>query len=267
VSAQPHILLAEGSKQFEAPGLELFNWKPIFHIGSFPVTKPMVLALLVSAIVIGFFYAAFHKPKLVPRGTQNVGEVLYLYVRDEVVRPMMGKEGDSWLRFLVPLFFFIWIGNLMSVVPVAQFPVNSRIAFPAVMAVMVYLVWVIVAIRTQGLVGMFKNTLFPPGLPKPLYVLVVPIEFLSTFIVRPFTHAVRLFANMFAGHILIALFATVGWWFLWEKVTPLGLPVGILGVVLTIVMTAFELFIQALQAYVFTLLAASYIGGALHPEH
>jgi F-type H+-transporting ATPase subunit a len=267
VSAQPHILLLAEDKQFQAPGLELFNWKPMFHIGSFPVTKPMVLALLVSAIVIAFFYAAFNKPKLVPRGTQNVGEVLYLFIRDEIARPAMGKDGDKWLRLLVPLFFFVWVGNLMSVVPVAQFPVNSRIAFPAVLSIGIYLTWLTVAIRKQGVGGMFKNMLFPPGLPKPMYVLVAPIEFLSAFILRPFTHAVRLFANMFAGHVLIALFATVGWWFLWEKVTPLGAPVGVLGVVLTIVMTAFELFIQALQAYVFTLLAASYIGDALHPEH
>ena len=131
MSALHHLA---SDQQFEAPGLELFNWKPIFHIGSFPVTKPMVLAVLVSVIVITFFYVAFRKPKLVPRGTQNVGEVLYIYIRDEVARPMMGKDGDSWLRFLVPLFFFVWIGNLMSVIPIAQFPVNSRIAFPAVLA-------------------------------------------------------------------------------------------------------------------------------------
>jgi F-type H+-transporting ATPase subunit a len=258
--------LASG-KEFEAPGLELFNWDPMFHIGSFPVTKPMVLSLLVAGLVVGFFYAAFNKPRLVPRGAQNVGEVLYLYLRDDIARPMMGKDGDKWLRLLVPLFFVIWIGNLMSVVPVAQFPVNSRIAFPAVLSGLIYLTWVAIGVRVQGPLGLFKNTMFPPGLPKPLYVLVAPIEFLSAFIVRPFTHAVRLFANMFAGHILIALFAVVGYHFLFEKLTPLGAPVGILGVVLTIVMTAFELFIQALQAYVFTLLAASYIGGALHPEH
>jgi F-type H+-transporting ATPase subunit a len=265
VSAQPHILLAEGSKQFQAPGLELFNWKPIFHIGSFPVTKPMVLALLVSAIVIAFFYAAFNKPKLVPRGTQNVGEVLYLYVRDEVVRPMMGKEGDSWLRFLVPLFFFIWIGNLMSVVPIAQFPVNSRIAFPAVLAVMVYVIWVTVAIRTQGLVGMFKNTLFPPGLPKPLYVLVVPIEFLSTFIVRPFTHAVRLFANMFAGHMLLVVFSLGAVYLL--QVGNFSVIFAPFSLLMAIVMTFFELLVIVLQAYVFTVLTATYLNGSVEPAH
>jgi F-type H+-transporting ATPase subunit a len=263
VSALHHLA---SDKKFEAPGLELFNWKPIFHIGSFPVTKPMVLSLLVAVIVIAFFYAAFNKPKLVPTGAQNLGEVLYIYVRDEVARPMMGKEGDRWLRFLVPLFFFIWIGNLMSVVPIAQFPVNGRIAFPAALAILIYVMWIVIGFRSQG-PALIKNMLVPPGLPVGLYFLVVPIEFFSNFIVRPFTHAVRLFANMFAGHVLVALFCVVGWHFLYEQVTPLGAPVGVLGVLLTIIMTAFELFIQALQAYVFTLLAASYIGGALHPEH
>jgi F-type H+-transporting ATPase subunit a len=155
----------------------------------------------------------------------------------------------------------------MSVVPVAQFPVNSRIAFPAVLALLIYLTFWAVGIKNQGFFGLLKNATMPPDLPKPLYLIVIPIEFVSTFFIRPFTHAVRLFANMFAGHILIALFATVAFHFLWEKVTPLGFGVGVLGVVLTIVMTAFELFIQAVQAYVFTLLAAFYISAGLYSDH
>lgn len=261
-----HILASE-STEFEAPGLQLFDWKPLFEIGPVGVTKPMLLAILVTVSICVFFWFSFSKPKLVPRGMQNVGEVLLLFVRDEIARPMIGKDGDRWLGFLVPVFFFIWIGNLMSVVPVAQFPVNSRIAYPAVMAILVWLIMMFLGFRHQGVIGYFKNTMFPPGLPKPIYVLLAPIEFFSTFLIRPFTHAVRLFANMFAGHILIALFSVVGFHFLFQQLTPLGAPVGVLGVLLTVVMTAFELFIQALQAYVFTILAAFYIGSALHPEH
>jgi F-type H+-transporting ATPase subunit a len=259
----PHVL----AKDFEAPGLGLFEWKPLFHIGPFAVAKPMVLSLLVVIIVIGFFWAAFAKPQLVPRGFQNVGEVAYMFVRDEIGRPFLGKDAERWMRLLIPVFFFVWIGNLMSVVPVAQFPVNSRIAFPAVLAVLIYLTFWAVGIKNQGFFGLLKNATMPPDLPKPLYIIVIPIEFVSTFFIRPFTHAVRLFANMFAGHILIALFATVAFHFLWEKVTPLGFGVGVLGVVLTIVMTAFELFIQAVQAYVFTLLAAFYISAGLYSDH
>jgi F-type H+-transporting ATPase subunit a len=259
----PHIL----AKDFQAPGLGLFQWKPLFHIGPVAVAKPIVLSALVMIIVVAFFWAAFAKPKLVPRGAQNIGEVAYMFVRDEIGRPFLGKDAEKWMRLLVPLFFFIWIGNLMSVVPVAQFPVNSRIAFPAGLALLVYLTFWVVGIKNQGFIGLLKNATMPPGLPKALYPFVMLIEFVSTFFIRPFTHAVRLFANMFAGHILIALFATVAFHFLWEKVTPLGFGVGILGVILTIVMTAFELFIQAIQAYVFTLLAAFYISAGLYADH
>jgi F-type H+-transporting ATPase subunit a len=259
----PHIL----AKDFEAPGLGLFEWKPLFHIGPLGVAKPIVLCWLVMIVVVGFFWAAFAKPKLVPRGAQNVGEVAYMFVRDEIGRPFLGKDADKWMRLLLPLFFFVWIGNLMSVIPFAQFPVNSRIGFPAILAVLIYLTFWFVGIKQQGFFGLLKNATMPPDLPKGLYLIVIPIEFVSTFFIRPFTHAVRLFANMFAGHILIALFATVSFHFLWEKVTPLGLPVGVLGVILTIVMTAFELFIQAVQAYVFTLLAAFYISAGLYADH
>lgn len=255
------------AKDFEAPGLGLFEWKPLFHIGSFAVAKPIFLSLLVMVIVVAFFWSAFAKPKIVPRGTQNIGEVLYMFVRDEVARPFLGKDSEKWLRLLVPLFFFVWVGNLMSVIPFAQFPVNSRIAFPAVLAAMIYITFWVVGVKEQGFFGLLKNATMPPDLPWVLYIIVIPIEFASTFLLRPFTHAVRLFANMFAGHLLVTLFAVVGFHFLFEKLTPLGAPVGVLGVILTIAMTAFELFVQAVQAYVFTLLAAFYISSGLYSEH
>jgi F-type H+-transporting ATPase subunit a len=262
VSAPPIL-----AKDFEAPGLGLFEWKPLFHIGPFAVAKPIVLVLLVMIVVVGFFWGAFAKPQLVPGRWQSIGEIAYMFVRDEIGRPFLGKDAERWMRLLLPVFFFVWIGNLMSVVPFAQFPVNSRIAFPLVLAVLIYLTFWVVGIKSQGFFGLLKNATMPPDLPWALYIIVIPIEFVSTFFIRPFTHAVRLFANMFAGHILIALFATVAFHFLWEKVTPLGFGVGILGVVLTIVMTAFELFIQAVQAYVFTLLAAFYISAGLYSDH
>jgi F-type H+-transporting ATPase subunit a len=144
--------------------------------------------------------------------------------------------------------------------------VTARFGDPAVLAAIVYVTWVGVGIRSHGLAGFFKNQI-PSGLPKGIYPLIIPIEYASNMIVRPFTHSVRLFANMFAGHLLIALFAITAWHFLVEQPTVLGFGVGIVGVVMTIVMTAFELLIQALQAFIFTLLAASYIGGALEEAH
>lgn len=254
------------AEEFHAPGLWLFEWKPLFEIGPLGVTKPMLLAALLSAVLLAFFWAAFNKPQIVPRGVQNVAEIGYLFIRDDVARNVIGKKGDRYVPFLVSLFFFVWILNLASIIPFLQFPVTSRFAYPAALALIVYFVWIGVGIKEHGL-GRFFGNMIPRGLPLGIYPLVIPIEFASNLLVRPFTHAVRLFANMFAGHILIVLFAITAWHFVVEEPTFLGFGVGVVGVVMTIVMTAFELLIQALQAFIFVLLAASYIGGALEEAH
>src|SRR3569833_2725854 len=102
------------------------------------------------------------------------------------------------MRLLIPVFFFVWIGNLKSEVPFAQFPVNSRIAFPLVLAVLIYLTFWVVGVKSQGFFGLLKNATMPPDLPWALYIIVITIEIVSTFIIRPITNAVRLFANKFA---------------------------------------------------------------------
>jgi F-type H+-transporting ATPase subunit a len=271
LAANDLVLATEGATEggeegFHAPGLGLFSWRPLFEIGPFGFTKPMLLALIVVLLVVGFFWAAFRRPQLVPRGAQNLGEVLYGFVRDDIARSVIGKKGDRYVPLLVSLFFFIWLMNLMSIVPVAQFPVTSRIGYPAALAAIVYLTWVPLGIAHQGAVGFFKNMMFPPGLPWWIYPILAPIELVSNLLVRPFTHAVRLFANMFAGHLLIALFSIAAWYFLVQNLGPLFF-VGILGFVMAVIMTGFELLIQALQAFIFTLLTAVYISGALEAEH
>ncbi|WP_406318209.1 F0F1 ATP synthase subunit A [Streptosporangium sp. NBC_01639] len=258
-------LLASGD-EFTPPGLELFNSQPIIP-GVDWFTKPVLLALLSSLIVVAFCWSAFANPKLVPRGVQNVAEMGYMFVRDQVARPFLGKDADRWMGLLLSIFFMVWIWNVMGVVPVLQFPVAAHIAFPIVLALSIYVLKIYLGVKHQGAIGYFKNMMFPPGLPKPIYVLLAPIELLSNMIIAPFTHAVRLFANMFAGHIILAFFSLVGFWFLFEKLTPLGAPLGVVGVIMTIAMTGFEMFIQFLQAFLFAMLAAMYIGNSLHAEH
>jgi F-type H+-transporting ATPase subunit a len=261
------LTLLADPDQFKAPTPgELFELPPIIP-GVFWFTKPVLLAILSSIIVLGFLWAAFSNPKIVPRGVQNVAEFGYMFVRDQVARPFLGKDADRFMGLLLSMFFVIWVWNMMGVVPVAQFPVASHIAFPIVLAISVYVLKLYLGFKTQGVGGYFKNMMFPPGLPKFIYVLLAPIEFLSNMIIAPFTHAVRLFANMFAGHMLIAFFSMVGFWFLFEQLSPLGAPIGVLGVLMTIIMTGFELFIMFLQAFLFSMLAAMYIGNSLHPEH
>ncbi|MEU4578117.1 F0F1 ATP synthase subunit A [Nonomuraea sp. ATR24] len=245
---------------------ELFTLPPIIP-GVEWFTKPVLLALFSSVLVIGICWAAFASPKLVPRGMQNVVELGYMFVRDQVARPFLGKDADRWMGLLVSIFFLVLVWNLLGVVPVLQFPVASHIAFPIVLAATIYILKIYLGIKHQGGIGYFKNMMFPPGLPKPIYFLLAPIEFLSNMIIAPFTHAVRLFANMFAGHMLLAFFSMVGFWFLFEKLTPLGAPIGVIGVVMTILLTGLEMFIMYLQAFLFAMLAAMYIGSSLHADH
>jgi len=240
-----------------------FLFDPFFTIGSFSFTKPMLLALVCSLVVVGFFWAAFARPKIVPRGAQTLGEMGVEFVRDQILRPMIGKRGDNFLPFLVSLFFFIWVMNLMEIIPVAQFPPMSQIAFPVALMLMVYGTYTYLGIKHQGLGGYFRN-MIPSGVPGPILVILAPVEVLQYLLIRPFTLAVRLFANMFAGHILLLIF-TLSTWYL------LSLSIGLLfsatSFILTIVLTAFEMLIQALQAYIFTILTAQYIGGSLEAGH
>ncbi|GAA5071505.1 F-type H+-transporting ATPase subunit a [Thermocatellispora tengchongensis] len=263
MSAALPLLAAE---EFHTPGLGLFDWPPLVEGASW-FNKPALFALIAALVVIVFCYAAFSRPKLVPRGVQNVGELAYEFVREQCARPFLGKDSDRWMPLIFSLFLFVWIANLFGSVIFVQFPVMSRIGYPAVLAIGIWALTTYLGMKHQGVVGYFKHMMFPPGLPGWIYTLVAPIELLSTFILRHVTHAVRLFATMMAGHLIIALFSEVGWHFLFVQLTPLGAPLGVLGVVMTILLTAFELFIQALQAYVFAMLTAMFINGALHPEH
>ena len=254
------------AEEFQAPGPELFDFPPLFEGGPAWLTKPVVFAVVGALVLCAIAWSAFAKPKLVPRGMQNIGEVGYVFVRDQVARPFLGKDSERWMPLLMSLFFLILMWNLMGVIPLVQFPIASHIAFPIVLAVTIYILKIYLGIRNQGFKGYFTN-LIPAGLPRPIYFLLVPIEYLSTFIIAPFTHAVRLFANMFAGHIILAFFSLVGFWFVFDHPTPLGVPLGVVGVIATIAMTAFEMFIQFLQAFLFTMLAAMYIASGLHGEH
>ncbi|MFE7647628.1 F0F1 ATP synthase subunit A [Streptomyces phaeoluteigriseus] len=251
---------------FPAPGLHSFLFEPIVGNADDAVyfNKTMLLALLGSIIIIGFFWAAFRKPKVVPGKLQMVAEAGYDFIRRGVVYETIGKkEGEKYVPLVVSLFFFIWMMNLWSIVPLAQFPVTSIISYPLVLALIVYVLWVSLTFKRHGFVGAFKNF---TGYDKSLGAVLplsMTIELFSNLLVRPFTHAVRLFANMFAGHTLLLLFTIASWYLL----NGLGIAYAGVSFIMVIVMTAFELFIQALQAYVFVLLTCSFIQGALAEHH
>ncbi|NUR29188.1 MAG: F0F1 ATP synthase subunit A [Catenulispora sp.] len=263
-SGTPHLFGNNGGFSCVSPDSEIFDFsnRPWFHIAGWGVTKPVVLAVLITVVLVSFFWAAFNKPKMVPRGVQNVGEVAYLFVRDRMARDSMGSKGDKYVPFLFSLFFFVWLMNVMSFVPGIQFPVSSRIAFPAALAAMVWLTYMYAGFQRHGL-GYFRVLGVPSGVPLGILFILTPIELLSNIFIRPFTLAIRLFANMFAGHLLIATFSIGAWYMFSVK----GILFSGASFTMAIVMTGFELFIQALQAYIFVMLTASYLAGALEEAH
>jgi F-type H+-transporting ATPase subunit a len=254
---------------FPAPNGDIFFFDPYVTLTvlgvDFHINKAVVLMALGSVIIVTFFLVAFRRPKIVPGKTQLVGEVGYLFVRDGIAREVIGEEGDRFVPFLTSMFFFVWVMNFMGVLPFAQFPVMSRVMFPAGLALIVYVLYMYLGMKHQGVWGFFRNAMFPPGLPVFVYVLLAPIELLGVLIVRPFTQAIRLFANMFAGHLLLVTFSVGTWYLLSPSV------IGILGSAASfttvVALTGFEMFIQGLQAFIFTLLTAVYISGSLHAEH
>ena len=254
---------------FPAPSAEIFFLQPYATLNilgmDFTITKTVILLALVMVVVLGFFFSAFRSPRLVPTKLQSLGEYGYLFVRDQIAREVIGKEGDRYVPFLATIFFFVWIANLMSVIPGAQFPVMSNLAFPVSLTLIVYLTYMVLGMKHQGPIKFFTNAMFPPGVPKAMYVLLTPLELLQLVVTRPATQAIRLFANMFAGHLLLTTFTVAAWYLVGPSV------VGALGsatsFLVTVVLTGFEMFIQALQAFIFTLLTAVYISGSLHAEH
>ncbi|WP_423920080.1 F0F1 ATP synthase subunit A [Candidatus Poriferisodalis sp.] len=199
-----------------------------------------------------------------PSGIQTVAETSVTFIRENIIMQTIGPDGLRYLPFLLTLFFFILFSNITEVFPFIHFPANARMAMPVVLAVLVWVVFNAVGIKNHGLFGYLKNVVIPPGVPKALLPLVALIEFVSTFIVRPFSLAVRLFANMLAGHLLLVTFGVLTA-ALWDT-SPLAAIVWAPFVVL-IGLTGFEILVAFLQAFIFTILTAVYIGGALHPEH
>jgi F-type H+-transporting ATPase subunit a len=267
-----HVVAAEAARAchiysgcgYPAPSITDFYFRPIFSIGDFHFDKPMLLVLLSTIIVVWFFWAAFWKPEMVPKGVQNLGELGILFVRDQILRPQLGKKGDNWLPFLCALFFFIWVNNIFGLIPILYFPATSRYEYPAILTVMVWVLYMGIGIWKQGPIGYLKTLGVPSGAPLWILPLLVPIELLSNIFVRPLTLSVRLFANMLAGHVLLAVFALATWYLLVAR--PIVIASATSFVVL-IALTLLELLIQLLQAFIFTILTAFYISGAYESAH
>jgi F-type H+-transporting ATPase subunit a len=250
------------AKAFEAPDAgHLFNYDTI--VG--PLTFPMLMMMGITLLIAVFFITAFRKPKIVPTGQQNVAEAGIEFVENQILLPVLGPDGRKWLPFLTAMFFWVFFLNIMGIIPGVQFPITSRMAIPATLAIMVWFIYNAIGVKNQGFFGYLKNTLFPPNVPKFVYVLLAPIEFASTFIFRPLTLALRLFANMVAGHMLLAVLATATAVFV--AGSPIGKATAIVPGLFGVIMTGFEIFVAFMQAFIITILTGVYISGAQEAHH
>jgi F-type H+-transporting ATPase subunit a len=254
---------AEG-EGFVPPSTKDFDLPPIFGDNVY-TTKPILLVFLSVILISTFFILSSRKAAIVPSKFQFAGESVYSFVRENLAKEVIGHEFMRFVPYLFTLFTFILVNNWFGIIPLLQFPPMSRVSFPYVLALSAYLVFHYVGIRKQGAFKYFKEILFMPGVPKAAYILITPLEILTFFVVRPLTLSLRLFANMFAGHLLLLVFI-LGGEHLFQGVIGLKL-ISPFAFSIGIVLTFFEFMVQCLQAYIFTLLAALYIAGALADEH
>jgi F-type H+-transporting ATPase subunit a len=249
------------------PISHLLEWPDIALKGNslFAINKITILFVVGAVLTLAFYLVAGTRRQLVPTGIQGIAEASVSFVRDGIINQTIGPDGAKFAPFLVTMFSFIFALNVIALIPFVQMPANARMALPATLAILVWFIYNFVGISHQGFFGYLKGIAFPPGVPVILYVLVTPIELVSTLIVRPLSLSVRLFANLLAGHLILVTFAVMT-----DALVSSGGPGYVLAVltfVLLIALTGFEVLVAFLQAYIFAILAAVYIGGAMHPEH
>ncbi len=247
----------------EYPPIEnLVEWPEYFGGDAFwGLNKIGIISLLALILPAALFF--FAKKDLVPRGAQNVVESTVELIENQVILPAIGPDGLRYMPMLLSIFLFVFVGNIFEVIPTFQMPANARMANPAILALIVLCTFVYIGFKNHGL-SYLTDIIWPPGVPVGLKPLVGVIEFLSVFILRPFGLAVRLFANMLAGHILLVTFGVlcITLWQASALAAILPLSFGML-----VVLTGFEMFVSFLQAFVFALLTAVYIDTSLHPAH
>ncbi len=226
----------------------------------------MLIRILVATVIIVVFWLGTRRMGVVPGRGQSLIEMGLDFVRVGIAEDLLGKkDGKRFLPILTTFFFMIIAMNLTGAVPGLNIAGTSVIGVPLVLAAIAYVTWIYAGLRKHP-IKFLRNSLFPPGVPKGLYIIVTPIEVLSTFIVRPVTHTLRLLMNMIVGHLLLVLFFLATSFFFFEAPGLFKL-FGVGTLAFGFVFTLFELLVAVLQAYVFTILTAVYLQLALADEH
>ena len=239
---------------------ELLRWQDIF-----PTFNKIALIAVLSALIgiVLFVLAAKADPKVAPTGARNLAETSIEFIEEGIVMQTIGEKGLKWTPFLLSLFIFIFLCNIPGILPFFQMPATARIAIPLVLSLIVWAVFIGTGLKHQG-AAYFGHLLWPPGVPTALKPLVGLIEFISTIIVTPFSLTVRLMANMLAGHILLVSFTLLTYVLVAAETAQVALvPLSIFPFLMLVGITAFEILVAFLQAYIFAILAAVYIGNSI----
>ena len=202
-----------------------------------------------------------------PSKGQFIGESAYMFVRNTIARDTIGHDFKKWVPLLIALFSFVLVNNLWGVFPLFLLPTASHVGWAYGLAGLVWVVYNGIGVAKFGPLGYIKHVTVPPGVPVWMYPLIIPLEFLSNIIVRPATLSLRLFANMFAGHLLVLVFVLGGEYLLLESEPIFNKVAGVVSLLFSLVIFGLEIFVQSLQAYIFTMLTAQYISSASAEEH
>jgi F-type H+-transporting ATPase subunit a len=256
---------------FEAPGVESFQpaAEPIFAgvPGLWWLDKYMLQAIVSVVVILAFWLIMSRKNAMVPSKGQFVGETAYSFLRNSIARDMIGHDFRKYLPLLIALFSFILINNLFGVFPLTLMPTTAHASWAYGLAGLVWVIYNGVGIAKHGPWGYLKHTVLPSGVPWYMWPLVIPLEFASNIIVRPATLALRLFANMFAGHLLVLVFVIGGEYLLLHSEPIANKIAGGASLIFSMAIFGLEVFVQCLQAFIFTVLVAVYISSSAAEEH
>lgn len=257
----------ESGNEFHAPSIwEFFPDAILFEGTPFAITRINLIQILATVVLVVLFLVGTRRMRLVPTRFQSVVEMGLDFVRVNIAHDLLGrKDGNRFLPILTTIFFMVLFMNITGIIPGLNIAGTSVIAVPLLLAVVAYVTFIYAGVKkSPG--KFFKNSLMPSGVPWPLYIIIIPLEFLSTFIIRPVTLTLRLLMNMIVGHLMLVLFFAATQFFVFGLSgfwTLLGAGTLAFGFAFTL----FEILVAFLQAYVFTILTAVYIQLAVAEEH
>ncbi len=261
------VPMETGGETFEAPGVHSFDLPPLWEGAPAWLDKYVLMATVSVVVILAFWLIMAGKNKMVPSRSQFIGESAYFFIRNTIARDMIGHDFRKYLPLLIAVFSFVLVNNLWGVFPLTLLPTASHVGWAYGLAALIWVIYNGVGIAKHGPLGYIKHTVLPSGVPVFMWPLIIPLEFISNIIVRPMTLSLRLFANMFAGHLLVLVFVLGGEFLLLHSDSVVNKVAGGVAWIFSMAIFGLEIFVQSLQAFIFAVLTAQYISSAAAEEH